>query len=326
MKLSLGFMASKALLSAVELGVFSLLAQGPADRPTLTAKLGLHPRGARDFLDTLVALDMLDRQDGIYRNTPETDLYLDRTKPSYVGGLVEMANARLYGFWGSLSEALRTGELQNEAKHGEDMFGALYADPDRLRGFLEAMSGLSAGSARGIAAKFDWSTRKTFVDVGTAQGVVPAALAQAHPHLRGIGFDLPQVKPVFQAFVARQGLADRVTFQAGNFFTDPLPRADVIIMGHILHDWDLDQKRMLLRKAHEALPPGGALIIFDAMIDDDRRENVASLLISLNMLIETKGGFDYTGADCRQWLREAGFARSHVEPLAGLDCMAVAIK
>ena len=243
MQVGLGFWASKTLLSAVELGVFSTLADAPADLPTLQRKLALHQRSARDFLDALVALKLLEREDGIYSNTADTDLFLDRAKPSYIGAVLEVANTRLYGFWGSLTEALRTGEIQNEGKGGEDFFAAIYAEPDRLRGFLAAMSGISAGAAHAIAANFPWRDYKTFMDLGSAQGMVPATLARTHPYLSGIGFDLPSVKPVFEEFIADQRVSDRVRFQAGNFFKGALPKADVIVMGHILHDWDLAQKK-----------------------------------------------------------------------------------
>jgi SAM-dependent methyltransferase len=324
--LGFGFWGSKTLLSAVELGVFTEVAKGPADLVSLTKRLGLHERAARDFLDALVALGLLEREGGIYRNTAETDQFLDRAKPTYVGGLLEMANARLYHFWSSLTEALKTGRQQNEAKHGEDLFSALYADPDRLRGFLAAMSGVSAGAALAIAQKFPWAKYKSFVDVGAAQGMVPVTLARAHPHLAGAGFDLPVVKPIFEEFVATNGLSDRVAFVAGNFFEDPLPTTDVIIMGHILHDWDLAQKRTLLKKAFDALNPGGALIVYEAIIDDERKANIFGLLMSLNMLIETPGGFDFTGADGIAWMREAGFADPHVIPLVGPDSMLIGTK
>ena len=327
MQVGTGFWASKTLLSAVELGVFSALAEAPADLATLQKKLGLHQRSARDFLDALVALRLLERENGIYSNTADTDLFLDQAKPSYIGGVLEMANARLYGFWGSLTEAVRTGELQNEGKGGgKDIFATLYADPDRLRGFLSAMSGVSAGAAQAIAGKFPWRDYKTFMDLGSAQGMVPATVARAHPHLTGIGFDLPPVKPVFEEFVAQRGVEDRVRFRAGNFFEDPLPKVDVIVMGHILHDWDLAQKKALLGRAFDALPKGGAVVVYDAIIDDDRRENAFGLMMSLNMLIETPGGFDYTGADCQAWMREVGFSKTRLEPLVGPDSMVIGLK
>ena len=326
MQLGVGFWGSKALLSAIELELFTVLARGPRDAETLRLQLGLHPRSARDFFDALVALGMLRRTGTRYANTPETALFLDRNKSSYVGGILEMANARLYRFWGSLTEGLRTGQAQNEAKTGEDFFGTLYADPQRLEGFLKAMTGLSIGSARSIARKFPWKHYRTFVDVGCAQGGVAVEIALAQRHLTGMGMDLPVVQPVFEAYAKTRGVDSRLRFVAGDFFKEPLPPADVIIMGHILHDWNLDDKMMLLRKAHAALPPKGALIVHEALIDDARKKNAFGLLMSLNMLIETHGGFDFTGADCRKWMKEAGFSRSRVEPLSGPDGMVVGFK
>ena len=327
MQLGLGFWGSKTLLSAIELGVFTeLAAAGPLDLEKLRERLGLHERSTRDFFDALVALGMLEREDGRYSNTPATDLFLDRAKPSYVGGILEMSNARLYQFWGALTEGLRTGEPQNEAKVGEDFFAVLYSDPERLAQFARAMSSVSTVAAQVMAAKFPWGEHGSLIDVGCAEGVVPVQIALAHDHITGGGFDLPPLEPIFNEHVARAGLADRLSFTAGDFFSDPLPEADVLVMGRILHDWDLDQKRLLLKKAFDALPDGGALIVYDAIIDDERKENAFGLLMSLNMLIETPGGFDYTGADCQSWMQEAGFSESYVEHLVGPDSMVVGIK
>ncbi|PTL84099.1 methyltransferase [Vitiosangium sp. GDMCC 1.1324] len=328
LQLGLGFWGTKTLLSAVELGLFTVLAEGPQEGAELAERLCLHPRSWRDFLDALVALGMLRRDgDGRYANTPETGTFLDRSQPGYIGGMLEMANARLYGFWGSLSEALRTGQPQNEEKTGgANLFDALYAHPNHLRGFLQAMSGASLGPARAIAAKFPWERYQCFADIGTAQGCLPAQLTLAHEHLTGIGFDLPPVAPVFEAYVGQLGLSGRLRFQGGNFFHDALPEADVLVMGHILHDWDLEQKKTLLSAALRALPRGGALVVYDAIIDDTRSTNAFGLLMSLNMLIETHGGFDYTGADCIGWMREVGFREARLEHLAGPDSMVIGTK
>lgn len=326
MQLGFGFWASKTLLSAVELGVFTALAGGPLDFEALRGKLGLHQRSARDFLDTLVALRMLERNDGVYANTAESDLYLDAGKASYVGGILEMANRRLYPFWGNLTEALRTGRPQNEAKAGGDFFAAIYASPQGLAGFLNAMTGISLPTAHALAARFPWAGVRSVIDIGAAAGSVPVELALAHPHLEAVGFDLPPVRPVFEAYVAQRGLAGRVRFHGGDFMHEDLPSAEVLVMGHILHDWDLEQKRMLVAKAHAALPRGGALIVYDQMIDDDRRKHAAGLLMSLNMLIETPGGFDYTGADCIGWLQAAGFVSVRQEALVGPYSMVVGVK
>jgi precorrin-6B methylase 2 len=324
----LGFWSSKILLSAVEMGLFTELAKGPQSLESIQGRIGLHPRAARDFMDALTALGFLRRTGGEYSNAPAIDQFLDKHKPSYIGGMLEMANQRLYSHWGSLTEALRTGRPQNESPEigGTTLFEALYADPARLKSFLEAMTGCSRGASMAIASKFPWAGYRTFVDVGTAQGDLAVQIALANPHLSGTGFDLAEVGPIFEEHVEKNGVAGRVHFVAGSFFEQPLPKADVILMGHILHDWGLDDKRMLIRKAYDALPEGGALVVYESLIDDNRSENAFGLMMSLNMLIETSDGFDYTGADCRGWMKDAGFRETRVEHLIGPDSMAIGIR
>ncbi len=327
LQVGLGFWASKTLLSAIELQLFTELAKQPRTLSELSSHLGLHPRSAHDFLDALLSLQFLERRDGTYYNTPSTDLFLDNRKPSYIGGMLEMANHRLYPFWGNLTAALRTGQPQNETSYGEpNLFTALYADPERLRRFLKAMTGLSHGANMAIARQFPWKEYTSAVDVGTAQGDLITQVALANPHITGTGMDLPEVGPIFDDYIADNGLSGRVSFHPASFFDAPIPPADVVLMGHILHDWDLDTKKMLIRKAYEALPSGGALIVYEAIIDDDRSKNTFGLLMSLNMLIETPGGFDYTAADCIGWMHEAGFHSTRVEHLVGPDSMVIGIK
>ena len=322
-----GFSAAKTLLSAVELDVFTALARQPGSAVDLEQRLGLHPRASRDFLDALVALGVLERRDGVYINTPPAARYLDRQSEACIAALLDMVNARLYRYWADLTDALKTGDPQNELKSGgETLFSALAADPVRHRQFLTAMTALSRSANRAIARKFPWGNYTGFVDLGTAQGDLAVQVAIAHPHLRGIGFDLPTVGAIFREHVAHLGVAERVDFIAGDFFRDPIPSAQVIMMGHILHDWNLEEKRFLIAKAHAALPPGGALIVYEAMIDDARESNLQGLLMSLTMLIEARGGFDYSAADCMGWMKDAGFHALHRERLTGAETMVVGIK
>ena len=293
---------------------------------SLRRRLKLHPRSSKDFFDALLSLGMLQRRNESYRNTPETNFFLDKAKPSYIGGLLEMMNRRLYGFWGSLTEGLKTGKPQNEIKAGEDLFTAIYGDPTRLRVFLHSMTGLSMSSAKAIAKKFPWSDYRTFFDIGTAEGGLPVQIALAHKHLTGGGLDLPVVQPIFEEYIRSFKLEKRLRFIPGDFFKDPVPKADVLIMGHILHDWNLEEKRMLIKKVYDALPKGGAFIAYEMIIDDERRKNTAGLLMSINMLIETQAGFDYTSKDCTKWMRDAGFRRTYAEHLAGPESMVVGIK
>ena len=325
-QVAFGFMASKVLFSAIELGLFTELAKGPLSAEEIRQRLGLHPRSVRDFLDALVALGMLERRGDTYSNTAETGFYLDRAKATYVGNLFQLWNARVYGFFGSLGEGLKTGKPQNEIKAGEDLFAAIYENPGTLRNFLSAMTGHSMPSALAIARQFPWSKYKTIADIGTAEGCLPVQVVLANPHLVCEGFDLPMVRPFFEEYVTSFGLQELLRFRQGDFFKDPLPKADVLVMGMILHDWSLEQKRILLKKAYDSLPDHGALIVYEHLIDDERRKNLAGLLISLVMLIETQEGFDYTGADCCGWMREVGFRQTYVEPLTGIESMVVGIK
>lgn len=331
LQIGMGFFASKTLLSAIELKLFTALARGPMTMAEIAKSLSLNERAVPDFPDALVALGLLDRAgngpEARYSNTPEGAVFLDANSPAYVGGILEMANARLYRFWGDLTEALQTGKPQNETKHsGAPMFAKLYEVPERLEQFMNAMSGISAGNFRAFAQKFDFSAYRTLCDVGGATGQLSCMVAAAQPHMSCTSFDLPNVAPIATRRIAAAGLSDRVKAVGGDFFADPLPRADVITMGMILHDWNLEKKKQLIAKAYEALPDGGAFVVIEALIDDERRKNAFGLLMSLNMLIEFGDAFDYTGADFEGWCREAGFRRFAVIPLAGPSSAAVAYK
>lgn len=331
MQVGMGFFASKTLLSAVELELFTMLARQPMTGKEIAAALHLNPRAIPDFPDALVALKFLRREgdgpDARYSNTPESAFFLDRNSPGYIAGILEMANARLYRFWADLTEALKTGTAQNETKHsGESMFTKLYADPARLEQFMNAMSGQSAGHFTEFARTFDFTRFKTLCDVGGATGQLSCLVAAANPHMRCTSFDLPKVVPIATRRIQQAGLTDRVTAVAGDFFADPLPRADVITMAMILHDWNLEKKKLLIRKAYDALPPGGAFVVLEALIDDARRENVFGLMMSLNMLIEFGDAFDYSGSDFAGWCREVGFRDFKTIPLTGPFSAAVAYK
>lgn len=327
MEVGLGFWPSKVLLTAVEFEVFTKLGASSMTGEELGRALGLHPRGIWDFFDALTALGFLEREGsgahGRYRNTPTTAQFLDKNSPAYMGGMLEMCNQRLFRFWADLGEALKTGQPQNEVKHsGKSMFETLYEDEARLEQFASAMRGISAPNFQALAERFDFSKYRTLCDVGGATALLSTLIAKRHPHLQCLSFDLPQVEPIAKRWIAKEGMSDRVRAISGDFLTQPLPQADVITMGMILHDWNLQKKQHLVRLAYAALPPGGAFIAIENLIDDDRRENAFGLMMSLNMLIEFGDAFDFTGADFWSWCKQAGFSRYEVIHLAGA-CSAV---
>jgi len=331
MEVGMAFWPAKVLLSATELGLFTALGSNSMTGRELQSALRLHPRANPDFFDTLLALRFLERDgdgpEARYRNTEETALFLDQRSPHFIGGFLEMANARLYPFWGNLTDGLRTGSPQNEIKHtGASMFAELYSEPERLEQFMDAMSGISAGNFQAFAEKFDFSGYQTICDVGGATGQLSMLVAKQHPHLRCTSADLPAVTLIAERKIAAAGLASRVSAKSLDFLAEPLPNADVITMGMILHDWNLEKKMQLVRAAYDALPPGGAFIVVENLIDDARRENAFGLMMSLNMLVEFGDAFDFTAADFFGWCREVGFSRTEVIPLAGPASAGVAYK
>lgn len=325
MQLGQAFQSAKTLLSAVELGVFTALAEEPLDLATIQKRICINPRGARDFLDALVALGMLVRhEDGSYANTEETDLYLDSSKPTYIGGALQHLNAQLFDVWASLTTALRTGMPSSAA--GEASVAARYANSTMLDVFARGMTARTLPVAMVLAKKFSWTRYRTFIDIGAAEGCLSVQIARSNAHIAGGGFDLPAMAPHFESYVRAHSLSDRLRFYSGNFLNDPLPSADVLIFGRVLLTWDLSTKRTLLKKAYDALPSAGALIVYERLIDDERRANLDGLLSSLNMLLLNAHGFNFTGADCKRWMQESGFRDIHIEPLAVGHSMVVGIK
>ncbi|GAA0526083.1 hypothetical protein GCM10010172_03240 [Paractinoplanes ferrugineus] len=319
-ELGTAFCRAKVVLTALELRLFAKLQDGPRSEEDLRTELGLHRRGARHFFDSLVVLGLLRRADGGYANTASAARWLVHGTPSYVGGFLERADHMLYPAWGRLTEGLKTGEPQAEADYME-----MIENPDRLRRFVGMMDALNGLLAPELADAFDFSGTGTLMDVGGARGNLVSGVVKAHPRLRGRVFDLPQMQPLFIEHVGKLGLSDRVEFVPGNFFTDDLPAADTINIGHVLHDWSPEERQMLISKAYAALPSGGTLLVYDRMVDEEPTDPV-NLIISLDMLLTTKGGAEYTAAECQEWMTTAGFVETSVSALGEYDTLVVGHK
>jgi len=331
MQVGMGFWASKTLLTAINMGLFTHLSQSELSGQNIREKLGLHERSLYDFLDTLVALGFLKRrglkETAIYSNANDSDLFLDKNKPSYIGGILEMSNNRLYPFWHHLEEGLKTGLPQNETKAGgKSIFEELYTNEKKLREFLSAMGGIQMGNFMAFSNKFDFSSYKTLCDIGGAGGYLSAQVAMNHHHMHCTSFDLPAVSPIAIENIGHMGLAEKVNIQSGDFFKDAFPKADVITMGNILHDWGTKDKKTLMKKAYEALPSGGSLVVIENIIDDNRSENAFGLMMSLNMLVETPEGYDFSAADFDELAKETGYSETSIIPLAGPSSAVIAIK
>ncbi|MEU6731383.1 methyltransferase [Nonomuraea wenchangensis] len=320
LRLGNAFCDAKALLTAVELGVFDALHAGPATADELRERLGLNGRGLSDFLQLLVALDLLSEDGGRYRNASGADRFLVRELPSYVGGFLLRSNRNLYPAWGKLTEALRTG-----APQAAGSFDDVIADPGLLGQFVRMMDALTQIIGPELIDAYDWSGHRSVLDVGGCRGNLAGQIVKAHPELSGFVFDLPQMEPFFDEHIAEMGLTGRVSFHGGDFFKDPLPAADVVLMGHVLHDWDESQRRGLVHKAYDAVNPGGTLLVYDRMLDDER-SRVENLVISLDMLLVSTGGSEYTSEELRGHAESAGFASVTASPLGDFDTLVVCRK
>jgi hypothetical protein len=331
MQIGMGFWASKTLLTAVKLELFTRLATRPLSGKEIKYEICLNERGLYDFLDTLVALGFLQKSgnkgNAVYSNSPDSDLFLDKNKLSYIGGMLEMANNRLYPFWNFLEEGLRTGTPQNEIRTGRSsLFEEIYSNIDKTREFVNAMGGIQTGNFMTFAREFDFSGYNTLCDIGGAGAQLSAQVASHNPHMKCISFDLPPVCPIALENISKMGLASKVKIKSGDFFSDPFPKADVITMGNILHDWGIKDKKKLISKAYDALPEGGVFVVIENIIDDERRVNAFGLMMSLNMLIETAEGFDFTADDFNVWATEAGFSKTSIMSLTGPSSAAIATK
>lgn len=324
-KLTIADCAAKVLHSAVTLGVFAALADGPGDSAHVARRTGTHHRMVPDFLDALTGLGLLERTDGGYRNSDLAQAYLVPDSASYLGGFIELTNETLYGTWGRLTEALRSGEAQHLDPDKGGFVGDRHKDPAKMKRFLAGLDAYSDRMGAELAARVDWSRYSSLTDLGGARGNLSAVLVRAHPHLRATCFDLERTRPLFTEHIAGLGLADRVEFAGGDFFTDPLPASDVVVLGHILHGFGTGRRRALLRRVFDAVRPGGAVVVYDRMIDDDRSDP-ERLLSSLHMRLVSPDGSEYRTADCRGWLREAGFTDGTAEPLLGTHTLVTAHK
>ncbi|MFC4499204.1 MULTISPECIES: methyltransferase [Streptomyces] len=299
------FMRSKLLMTALELGLFEELSKEPGTVGNIASRLGLHERGSTDFLDALAALGVLERgEGGVYRNSPAANRNLIPGQQGYVGGFLTMTTEFMGAGWESLATMLRTGDA-----HGQDAdkvpFAQIFRDPQRLRQFLSAMDSLNGAIGPELARRYDWSRHQSFVDIGGARGNLAGTLLRAHPHLRGGVFDRPVMKPFLEELADERGVLDRIAFHGGDFYVNEIPGADVVIFGNVLHDTPVATRQNLIAQAYARIPVGGAVIVYDPMIDDERRV-ADNLLLSLTMMLQSPAGNEYTPSECRGWMEEAG--------------------
>ena len=314
---------SQVLLTAVELDLFNMLGDEKLSAQELGDRLGLsHPRGTYDFFDALVALEFLGREgdgpSGKYKNIPEMRWLLTSDQAMMFGG---------YEVWRNLATALKTGKSlvlpDTHAPKNNTTYDVYYGNGPQE--FFYAMESLQQQNFERLAEVFDFSKYSSMADIGCASGLLARIIYQAFSQLQIICFDLPSVAPHVQDLVDIAEAGDRISVVSGDFFEDDLPYADVITMGNVLHNWEIEKQKVLIQKAFDALPDGGAFIVIENLIDNTRRTHPSSLLLSLNMLIEF-GSCSFTAEEFEAWCLESGFRSCEFIELTETGTAAIAYK
>jgi SAM-dependent methyltransferase len=301
-----GHWKARILLTAAEADLFTRLSGRSATAGQIGDMLGFQPSGTDDFLGALIQLGLLEQDAGGYRNSTVAERHLVKGQGAYIGGYARFCDLELNPAWDGLTETLRTGNPANKAAaEGSNPYDTLYQDEDVTETFLDSMD-LAATPVALAVSGLDWTRYKSFVDVGGARGHLAYHVASRNPHLEAVVFDLPVLKPAFDKYMAASGVKDSITYQGGDFFKDPLPPADAMLFGHVLHNWGVDERILLLRNAYQALRPGGSVFIYDHMVTDGVR-SFNRIMSSLSMRVWSAGGHEYSVQDCHGWLRAAGF-------------------
>lgn len=314
-----GYWQARILLTAAETDLFTVLAEGPAAAGPLSERLGLRMPGTRDLLFALEGMGLLESTgDGLFRNSAEAERFLAADSPTSIGGYLRFCENELNPAWDGLGAALRTGLPQNPAARSGNPYDSLYADQGATESFLKSMDMLNTPLLERLDA-LDWTRYRSFADIGGARGNVALHLVGNHPHLSGTVFDLPPLAGPFEAHAAphrRSGQGGPLDFVGGDFFKDPLPEADVLILGHVLHNWGTEDRRTLLKSAYTAVRPGGAVLVYDPMVGGGSKPPLYAALAALAMLVWSSGGGEYSVGECHEWLAEAGF---RPETVGGAD-------
>ncbi len=307
--LMFAYRCSKAMFAAVSLGVFDGLGEGASSAATLAEKLGANRDALERLLDTCVALSLLEKADGLYSNSPLAGAYLTRSSPTTLTGYILYSDRASYPLWGNLQAAVREGTNRWGQTFGGEasLFGHFFRTDAARRDFLGGLDGFGRLCSPAVVAAFDLGRFRRLVDLGGGTGHLALAACAHYPQLEAVVFELPAAIASAREYVERSPERDRVTLIAGDFFVGPLPGADLFALCQILHDWGEEKIRMLLRKIWERLPLGGALLIAERLLNEDKTSPTPAVVQSLNMLVCTEGR-ERSLAEYTTLLREAGFA------------------
>lgn len=311
------FRRSKVMFAAVSLGIFDAIEAGARTVDELARRLPADESALGRLLDACVGLHLLKRTGNQYENTPEASAYLTSHSPRRMTGYIGYSNDIMWKLWAHLEDAVREGGHRWKQAYGWEgpIFSHFFRTEEAKREFLMGMHGFGIISSPQVVAAFDLSKYRHLCDLGGATGHLAIAACERYPNLRGTVFDLLEAAPLAREIVSASPVADRVDIASGDFFADPLPEADLFALGRILHDWSEDKILKLLARIFDRLPSGGALLIAEKLLDEDKHGPRWAQMQDLNMLTCTEGR-ERTLSEYSALLRQVGFAKveGHVTP------------
>jgi acetylserotonin N-methyltransferase len=300
------FRWSKTMFTAASFGIYDRL---PATLGSLAEDLQVNPDALQRLLDGNIGLGLLERRGEAYYNKPVAEVYLRKESPHSLLGYILYSDRVLYNMWSHLDDAVREGTNRWKQSFGTDgpIFDHFFRTEDDLRTFVMGMHGFGVTSSPAVVRAFDLSRFHRLVDLGGATGHLTIAACEAYHDLQGVVLDLERVIPVAREIVSQSPAASRISCVAGDFFEGDLPPADLYSLGRILHDWAQPKIEKLLSRIRKSLAPGGALLIAERILNDDKSGPTNALMQSLNMLICTEGK-ERTLEEYRALLQAAGFS------------------
>lgn len=325
--LAYSYCKSKVLFVSNDLGIFSLLARKKKNVQEISRELGLEQRPVEMLLNACVSLGLLQKKDGLYFNSTTAEMFLVKGKPMYVGESFGVLDKRSYKLWDKLKDAVKTNKPQAYTNGDGDLFEEMTKNKEEMQAFFQGLNALAYWPANSLPRTFDFSPYHHLLDVGGGSGAYSLAVVKRYTHLKATVFDLAPVCDIARGYIEKEKLSDKITALPGDFFKDDFPQGiDVVLFSNLLHDWEESKIEQLLKKTFQSLPSGGAVIISDLILNNEGTEPLYAALMSLTLLLDTKGGANYTEEQYTRWLNRAGFRDITIKPISGSNRIVTAIK
>ncbi len=296
LRLARGYWEARVILSAAELRLFDYLEERPRSAADLASAAQIDARGAEIVLHALTGLGLLEKHEGLFRNTASTSAYFVSTSPASVVAVLDHYT-NLWDTWSQLTEVIRSGKpATRSSRQGS------------LEAFILAMHGFARSRVAKVVDAIDLSGVSSVLDIGGGPGTYSCEFAHRNPRLKATVLDFPDVLVITRRIAEEAGLDAQVGILPGDVLTTDLGSGyDLILISAVIHSNSPDEIQLIFRKVFAALEPGGQIVVQEFLLDDSKTQPPSAALFAVNMLVGTQGGATYSESEVRRWLAEAGF-------------------